>query len=75
MELRSIADRELSRLENDAQMLRAVYPRWILLKASSCRLSGRQTAASGYFNQVWNINIKNTLCLIWFANDNLLILF
>ncbi|CAB3233369.1 unnamed protein product [Arctia plantaginis] len=51
MELRSIADRELARLENDAQMLRAVYPRWFLLKANSCRLSGRHSAANGYFNQ------------------------
>ncbi|XP_023944744.2 adenylate cyclase type 10-like [Bicyclus anynana] len=51
MELRSLADRELSRLEKDARDLRAVYPRWILLKANSFKLSGRQTAAKSLFNQ------------------------
>ncbi|XP_045778992.1 adenylate cyclase type 10-like isoform X2 [Maniola jurtina] len=51
MELRSLADRELTRLEKDARDLRAVYPRWILLKANSLSLSGRQSAAMALFNQ------------------------
>ncbi|CAH2095404.1 unnamed protein product [Euphydryas editha] len=51
MELRSLADKELLRLEKDARILRAIYPRWILLKANSLRLSGRKAAASILFNQ------------------------
>ncbi|XP_039760062.1 adenylate cyclase type 10-like [Pararge aegeria] len=51
VELRSLADRELSRLEHDARDLRAVYPRWMLLKAASLNLSGRHTAATSLLNQ------------------------
>nr|XP_021191693.2 adenylate cyclase type 10 [Helicoverpa armigera] len=51
MELRSIADRELARLENDARQLRALYPRWCLLRANSSMLSGRHAAATVIFNQ------------------------
>lgn len=52
MELRSIADRELTRLENEARLLRSVYPRWLLLRAESLSLSGRRAAANAAFNQV-----------------------
>lgn len=52
MELRSIADRELSRLEKDCRFTRTIFPRWCLLKANSLFLSGRQTAATAMFNQV-----------------------
>ncbi|XP_034836229.1 adenylate cyclase type 10-like isoform X1 [Maniola hyperantus] len=51
MELRSLADRELTRLEKDARFSRVVYPRWILLKANSLDLSGRRSAAMALFNQ------------------------
>ncbi|KAM3962169.1 adenylate cyclase type 10-like [Aphomia sociella] len=51
MELRSIADRELTRLEKDVRLMHTVYPRWILLKANSLLLSGRRTAASTAFSQ------------------------
>ncbi|RVE45653.1 hypothetical protein evm_009702 [Chilo suppressalis] len=51
VELHSLADRELTRMEKSARLMRTVYPRWILLKASSCRLSGRQVAANNMFNQ------------------------
>ncbi|XP_050355214.1 adenylate cyclase type 10-like [Nymphalis io] len=51
MELRSLADRELTELEKDARNLRTIYPRWLLLKASSLRLSGRLSAATVLFNQ------------------------
>ncbi|KAJ8711801.1 hypothetical protein PYW08_008755 [Mythimna loreyi] len=51
MELRSVADRELARLENDSRVLRALYPRWCLLRANSCMLSGRLPLANGFFNQ------------------------
>lgn len=52
MELRSIADRELTRLERDARLMRTLYPRWMLLRANSLKMSGRQTAATALFNQV-----------------------
>lgn len=52
MELRSIADRELARLESDARLLRTLYPRWCLLRANSSMLSGRFAVANGFFNQV-----------------------
>lgn len=52
MELRSIADRELTKLEGDARVLRLMYPRWLLLKGNSLQLSGRTTAAYTAFNQV-----------------------
>uniref|UniRef100_A0A2A4IZ27 Guanylate cyclase domain-containing protein n=1 Tax=Heliothis virescens TaxID=7102 RepID=A0A2A4IZ27_HELVI len=51
MELRSIADKELARLENDARQLRALYPRWCLLRANSSMLSGRHAAANVFFSQ------------------------
>ncbi|XP_047537856.1 adenylate cyclase type 10-like [Vanessa atalanta] len=51
MELRSLADRELGELERDARNLRTIYPRWLLLKANSLRLSGRLTTATVFFNQ------------------------
>ncbi|KAJ0172180.1 hypothetical protein K1T71_012153 [Dendrolimus kikuchii] len=51
MELRSIADRELSRLEKDVRFWRALYPRWTLLKANSLKLSGRLVAANTLYNQ------------------------
>ncbi|XP_026761565.2 adenylate cyclase type 10-like [Galleria mellonella] len=51
MELRSIADRELTRLEKDARLMRTIYPRWILLKANSLYLSGHHTAANTAFSQ------------------------
>ncbi|CAK1593969.1 unnamed protein product [Parnassius mnemosyne] len=50
LELRSIADRELVRLEKDARFLRIIYPRWMLLKANSLLLSGRQNAAMNLSN-------------------------
>ncbi|KOB77189.1 putative soluble adenylyl cyclase [Operophtera brumata] len=31
--------------------MRALYPRWMLLRANSLKLSGRQTAATALFNQ------------------------
>lgn len=52
MELRSLADRELIRLENDAKNCRAMYPRWIILKANTLYLSGRQALATTVLNQV-----------------------
>uniref|UniRef100_A0A2H1WSR3 SFRICE_010761 n=1 Tax=Spodoptera frugiperda TaxID=7108 RepID=A0A2H1WSR3_SPOFR len=51
MELRSVADRELARLENDARLLGAALPRWSLLKANSSMLSGRNVIANSLFNQ------------------------
>ncbi|XP_022815535.1 adenylate cyclase type 10-like [Spodoptera litura] len=51
MELRSVADRELARLENDARLLRAAFPRWSLLKANSSMLSGRNIVANTLFSQ------------------------
>ncbi|XP_073959541.1 adenylate cyclase type 10-like [Choristoneura fumiferana] len=51
MELRSLADRELIRLENDAKNCRAMYPRWIILKANTLYLSGRQALATTVLNQ------------------------
>ncbi|CAG4966384.1 unnamed protein product [Parnassius apollo] len=50
MELRSIADRELNRLEKDARLLRIIYPRWMLLKANCLLLSGRQNPAINLSN-------------------------
>ncbi|XP_059051739.1 adenylate cyclase type 10-like [Achroia grisella] len=63
MELRSMADRELSRLEKDARIMRTIYPRWILLKANSLSLSGRRTAANTAFNQAFEeaSKIRNRL--------------
>lgn len=58
MELRSIADRELTKLEKDARVLRALFPRWILLKANSLKLSGRQIGANTLFGQV-----RNFICI------------
>lgn len=55
MELRSIADRELTRLERDARLMRALYPRWLLLRANSLKLSSRKTAATAMFDQVSNL--------------------
>lgn len=52
MELRSVADRELARLENDARLLGAALPRWSLLKANSSMLSGRNVIANSLINQV-----------------------
>lgn len=52
MELRSIAERELIRLEKDARLLRAAYPRWLLLKSNSLLLSGRQSLAVANYNHV-----------------------
>lgn len=52
MELRSIADRELIRLEKDARLMRIVYPRLLLLKGDSLYLSGRYNTADTIFNQV-----------------------
>ncbi|XP_013185983.2 adenylate cyclase type 10 [Amyelois transitella] len=49
MELRSIADKQLSKLEKDVRLMRSIYPRWLLLKAYSCSLSSRK--AGYYFNQ------------------------
>ncbi|XP_028156359.1 adenylate cyclase type 10-like [Ostrinia furnacalis] len=46
MELRSVADRELTRLEKDARLVRVMYPRWLLLKGNSLNLSGRTAAAT-----------------------------
>lgn len=53
MELRSLADRELTKLEKDARTIRAINPRWLLLKANSLRLSGRQAAATVLVKQVY----------------------
>ncbi|KAH9639501.1 hypothetical protein HF086_003634 [Spodoptera exigua] len=58
MELRSVADRELARLENDARLLRAAFPRWCLLKANSSMLSGRNVAANTLYNQALDEAIK-----------------
>lgn len=69
MELRSLADRELARLEKDARNLRAIYPRWIFFKANSLRLSGRNAAATVLFNQVrfsFLIGIFRDLAIITF---------
>lgn len=52
MELRSLADRELSRLEKDARVCRAVYPRWLFLRANSYKMSGRQALGNAGFAQV-----------------------
>lgn len=52
MELRSIADRELIRLESDARLMRTLYPRWIRLRGNTLKLSGRTVAATSSFNQV-----------------------
>ncbi|XP_037867949.1 adenylate cyclase type 10 isoform X1 [Bombyx mori] len=49
MELRSIADKELTGLEADARLIRSLYPRWLLLKANSLKLSGR--SATSLLNQ------------------------
>ncbi|XP_032522428.2 adenylate cyclase type 10-like [Danaus plexippus] len=51
MELHSLADHELSRLEKDARLLRTIYPRWMLIKAYSMNVSGRHSAANTLFNQ------------------------
>ncbi|CAG9793302.1 unnamed protein product [Diatraea saccharalis] len=51
VELHSIADRELTRLERSTRLMRTVYPRWILLKANSNSLSGRLVAANNMYNQ------------------------
>ncbi|XP_030023044.1 adenylate cyclase type 10 isoform X2 [Manduca sexta] len=62
MELRSIADRELTKLEKDVRLLRVLYPRWMLLKANSFKLSGRLTASVTLFNQKNTISEINFVC-------------
>lgn len=59
MELRSIAERELTRLEKDARLMRAIYPRWMLLKGNSLFLSGRQNAAMTTYNHVSILLFRN----------------
>ncbi|XP_022114749.2 adenylate cyclase type 10-like isoform X1 [Pieris rapae] len=51
MELRSLADKELMRLEQDTKVLKAIGPRWLLLKANSLNLSARCNAAKATFIQ------------------------
>ncbi|XP_050679372.1 adenylate cyclase type 10-like isoform X2 [Leptidea sinapis] len=51
MELRSLADKELTRLEQDVKIVRAITPRWYLLKSKSLSLSGRYTYAAVANNQ------------------------
>ncbi|KAG7309278.1 hypothetical protein JYU34_005218 [Plutella xylostella] len=51
MELRSLADRELSVLEPDARRCKAVYPRWLLIRANCYHLSGRKSQAAACFAQ------------------------
>lgn len=50
MELRSQADKELVKLERDARACKAIFPKWLLLKANSYSLSGR--AATSLYSQV-----------------------
>ncbi|KAJ2954748.1 hypothetical protein O0L34_g3051 [Tuta absoluta] len=51
MELRSIADRELTALEKNCRTMRVIYCRWIRLKSNSLGLSGRQAASTAMLNQ------------------------
>ncbi|XP_053615878.1 adenylate cyclase type 10-like [Plodia interpunctella] len=56
MELRSMADKQLSKLEKDARLMRTVYPRWLLLKAYSCNISSRK--AGYFFNQALEESVR-----------------
>ncbi|CAK1545542.1 unnamed protein product [Leptosia nina] len=51
MELRSLADKELMRLEGDTKVVKVIEPRWLLLKANSLNLSGRHNVAASTFTQ------------------------
>lgn len=52
MELRSLADRELNKLEQDAKLCRTIYPRWLRNRATSYSLSGRFALANTEYNKV-----------------------
>ncbi|KAI5644898.1 adenylate and guanylate cyclase catalytic domain-containing protein [Phthorimaea operculella] len=51
MELRSIADRELTALEKNCRTMRVIYCRWLRLRSNSFGLSGRQAASTATLNQ------------------------
>ncbi|XP_045504242.1 adenylate cyclase type 10-like [Colias croceus] len=62
MELRSLADKELMRLERDSKVLKSIWPRWLLLKANSLNLSGRNTANNTFLQALDEARkIKNRL--------------
>ncbi|XP_038207347.1 adenylate cyclase type 10-like, partial [Zerene cesonia] len=62
MELRSLADKELMRLERDSKMFKSIWPRWLLLKANSLSLSGRNTATNTFLQALdEGRKIKNRL--------------
>ncbi|XP_045516718.1 adenylate cyclase type 10-like isoform X5 [Pieris brassicae] len=77
MELRSLADKELMRLEQDTKVLKAIGPRWLLLKANSLHLSARCNAAKATFTQALeearkiNNRLEESMILAALANSQL----